>query len=400
MTVTKILIDTLLIDAESIMILAHIFIAEHKALRRINVQLNGSFRCSYDNSILNLSKPENTADYYHGRYCSALIGPNGVGKSSILDVLETLDGNSDSRALTVFFDDVANTYYICTINIPPSEIKEIIADREAVLVENNQQFLSDHAINFVKINSVSSNEETLNFKKYKHSPNIHNLTIHENVKNDTRQRKYFEKLLAYFKDSFNREEFMEEIAFEFIFSSSPVSIVERSMEAVASDKNFMERWITQEYQFALSDREISHGAIFQKLIDINLLSISSALAKASTFETKVLPSILFQFDKTSHLSPNGMSTSNRLRKAISDLEISDWPEFVQGSIPERKSKQLLSMGQINFGNLRQLLEDFFEIFEEIATILIDYCYDGEELDLKSVKTDYYDAVQDLTAAIN
>lgn len=382
------------------MILAHIFIAEHKALRNINVHLNGSFRCSYHNTILNLSKPENTAEYYLGRYCSALIGPNGVGKSSILDILETLNGESDSRAIIIFFDKIENKYYICPINISNFEIKKIVSDKSYELVENNENFLSAHRINFVKINSISSNEDTLNFRRPKHSPNIHNLTIYENVKNNARQRKYFEKLLAYFRDSFNREGFMEEIVFEFIFSSSPASIAKRGLESVASESDFIKKWITHEYQFVVSDREITHGAVFQKLIDINLLSISSALAKASGVEEKILPSILFHFDKTSHLSTNGMSTSNRLREAISNLEVSDWPEFVQGSITEKGSKQLFSRDQINFGNLRILLDSFLEVFEEIATILIDYCYDGENLDLKSVKTDYYEAVQNLTAAIN
>ena len=343
---------------------------------------------------------ENTADYYHGRYCSALIGPNGVGKSSILDILDALDGTSDSQAIILFFDDATNKYYICSINTPSAEITDISSDKDFELVENNQQFLSEHDINFVKINSISSNDETLNFIKLKNSPNIHNLSINENVKTNFRRRRYFEKLLAYFKDSFNREEFMDEIAFEFIFSGSPISIAERSTKALVSDTNFLEQWITHEHQFTLNDTAISHGAVFQKLLDINLLSIASVLAKASTFELEVLPSILYQFNKTSGHSPNGMSTSNRLRKAISDLEISDWPEFVQGSAAEIESAKLLSIDKINFGNLRQLLENIFEIFEEIATILFDCCYDGEMLDLRSVKTEYYDAVQDLTAAVN
>ncbi|MBV4493760.1 ATP-binding protein [Pseudomonas sp. SWRI12] len=382
------------------MILAHIFIAEHKALRRINVPLNGSFRCTFHNSILHLSKPKNTAEYYHDRYCSALIGPNGVGKSSVLDILETLNGTSDSSALIIFFDETEEKYHICPINISPKEIKETTCDKEFVFVTNSAQFLSDHNINFVKINSISSSEDTLNFKKTKHSPNIHNLTIYENVKNNARQRKYFEKLLAYFRDSFNREEFMEEIVFEFVFSSSPITIAKRSIEAIASEKEFIEKWITYEPQFELSDSEISHGAVFQKLIELNFLSISSALAKASNAEEKTLPSILFQFDKTYHVSAIGMSTANRLRKAIKDLEIADWPDFVQNPINQGESEEPFSKDQINFGNLQALLENYLEIFEEIATILFDYCYDGEKLNLKSVKTDYYDAVQDLTGAIN
>lgn len=382
------------------MILIHIFIAEHKALHRLNVPLNGSFRCSYNNDFLHLSKPEDTAKYYHNRYCSALIGPNGVGKSSILDILETLHGDSDSSAIIIFFDNKAQKYHICPINISTSALKEIDCDKEYSLVTNNAKFLSENNINFVKINSASSIGDTLNFKKTKSLPNIHNLTISENIKNNSSQRKYFEKLLEYFRDSFEREEFMEEIAFEFVFSSSPSNIAKRALEAVGSDKKFIEKWFTYEHQYELLDSEISHGLVFQKLIDLNLLSICSALAKASTVEGWALPGLLFELDKTSNESPIGMSTSNRLKKAISDLENSDWPDFVQASITSDKSEETLYKNKINFGKLQILLEKYLDTFDEIATILVDYCYDGERLNLKSVKTDYYDAIQDLTTAIN
>jgi len=382
------------------MILINIFIEEHKALREINVRLNGSFEISYSNKILTLRKTEDTAEYYGGRYCSALIGPNGVGKSSILEILELFKGEHDSRAIIVFYDEETNIYYVCSLNMTSAELKTIDSDSKCIVVQDNRKFLSSNHINLVKINSLAGSEDVLSFKKTSSSHFHHDLTIRENLKNSVQQKKYFEKLLAYFKDSYERDEFMEEIAFEFVFASSPVSIAERCREVLVSNEELITKWTKYTYDFKLRENKISHGTVFQRLLDINLLSIISALAKTSSFEKEILASLLYQFDKTEHLSQRDVSTSNRLRIALNNLPGTDASIFQKTFSENENGKASLSRENINYNALAQALEGLFEIFEEIATILFDHCYDGLELNLRSVKIDYYDVIQNLTAAIN
>ncbi|MFB2850408.1 hypothetical protein ACE1B7_18975, partial [Aeromonas veronii] len=71
--------------------IAHIYIQEHKAIRNLNIPINGRFNCFYQNEHLyiNICKDDLSA-YYDGIPTSVLIGKNGTGKTSILTFLDTL----------------------------------------------------------------------------------------------------------------------------------------------------------------------------------------------------------------------------------------------------------------------------------------------------------------------
>ncbi|MDO8336151.1 MAG: ATP-binding protein, partial [Candidatus Saccharibacteria bacterium] len=97
--------------------LIHVYIAAHKSVRDLNVSLAGSAKCFVENNYLEIRRRRDTSDYYHGYHCSAIIGANGVGKSSVLDFIESCYFLTDSSGLLVFFSEAHESLHVCTINL-------------------------------------------------------------------------------------------------------------------------------------------------------------------------------------------------------------------------------------------------------------------------------------------
>ena len=371
------------------MILVHIFVAEHKALKNLNIPINGSFNCTYSLGCLKLFKKEETTWFYSDHHCTAVIGPNGAGKSSSLEVLELLSGESDSRALVVFFDRVEARYHLCKINMTIDELGWVESDAEIFHVPDNQLFLFDNNLHVVKINTLSGEYGGLNFSKTKTPKFIHDLSIRENVKSTPRKKRYFEKLLSYFNNASDRDEFMERVSFEFTFSSSSLSIVERVVRrdpaTTKHSDELLSKWEHIDYSPVLSELSIGVPSVFQRLLGMNVLSILSALSKVSGAQDDVLSRLLHQYSVVIRDNADSLSVSNCLRRALQQMAYSEWVRF---------SKNGLRVEHMN-----KVLEGYLNIFERIATLIIDHCYDGEYLNLRRVKTDDYATIEELTEVI-
>ena len=378
-----------LLTMDTAMILVHIFVAEHKALKNLNIPINGSFNCTYSRGHASLFKKDDTTWFYRDHHCTALIGPNGAGKSSTLEVLELLSGESDSRALVVFFDSAKTCYHLCMINIDVTELTWVESDARFFLVSDNQEFLTEHAIHFVKINSLSGDEGGLNFSKAKKFKHIHDLSIRENVKSTARKKRYFEKLLRYFNNASDRDEFLESVNFEFTFTSSSMSIIERVIRRPSTNAKYsnelLSQWEHVNYSPELSEEEVSYGSVYQRLLGMNILSIISALSKVSGLQEDSLSRLLHQYSVVVRDFPDTLVVSDCLRRALLQLEESEWVRF--------------SQYRIGVEHMKNVLEGYFKVFERLASLIIDHCYDGEYLNLGRVKTDDYATIEALTEVI-
>lgn len=95
--------------------LVHIYIGEHKGVRDLNVSLGGETVFHVDGQTLSVEHRVDTSRYYNGYHCSAIIGANGVGKSTILDFLESVYFPIDSSGVLIFLDENSRIH-VCQVN--------------------------------------------------------------------------------------------------------------------------------------------------------------------------------------------------------------------------------------------------------------------------------------------
>ncbi|OOH80544.1 hypothetical protein BOW65_11745 [Pseudomonas koreensis] len=229
---------------------------------------------------------------------------------------------------------------------------------------------------------------------------VKELTVRENVKSIKRRKQYFEKLLNYFTDGHDRDDFMEEVAFAFAFSSSPISILQVVINRkLLSDTNSVEKvgeWYRQRRTQLEFGCEVSSSLIFQSLLALNTLSILSALAADSSIEkSMILPFLLSVFADIDLQNKEGMANHNRLRHMLQRIRGAD---SICSFLSEESN---LSNAEILKALMRMedSLEIYLGIFDKIAESVYDNCFDGESLDLSRVTTTDYFTIDKLTGLI-
>ncbi|MBD9412128.1 AAA family ATPase [Stutzerimonas stutzeri] len=192
--------------------LIHVYIAAHKSVRDLNVSLAGTAKCFVEDNYLEIRRRRDTSDYYHGYHCSAIIGANGVGKSSVLDFIESCYFLTDSSGLLVFFDEVDENLHVCTINL------ELLGCSENVILRNDyESFAYDNHIELVKINNVSDAQSRLGYDKKIRHPLIQNRSLEHYTRQKPGRKKYFDNLLRYFKWRAEPDSLIDDVGFEFNF---------------------------------------------------------------------------------------------------------------------------------------------------------------------------------------
>lgn len=192
--------------------LIHVYIAAHRSVRELNVSLAGTAKCFVENNYLKIVRRRDTSDYYHGYHCSAIIGANGVGKSSVLDFIESSYFLTDSSGLLVFCSEEDESLHVCTINL------ELRGCTENVNISiDYESFAYEHHIELVKINNVSDAQSRLGYEKKLSHPLIQNRSLEHYTRLKIGRKKYFDNLLRYFKWRAEPDSLIEDVGFEFNF---------------------------------------------------------------------------------------------------------------------------------------------------------------------------------------
>lgn len=268
--------------------LAFLYIENHKALENIDIRINSSHNCNYFKGKLTLQSSPSELDYYQGLDCSAIIGKNGVGKSTILDFIEVAYQGTESSGIIVWFDDANEKYHICTINIHLDE-NLIVSNKDFVLEENLSKLVKRYKIRLIKANNLTG-VETNDFSARRESnPFIYDMSLSQYVKGSKKvitQRT--NRLIEYFKlsTSFNKSK-STKVKFTFQFNASSTSY----LKSLLNNKDFISKNITSNTDLQLLkhqlDNNLSHihlseyQTVGYQLLRANLLSICNYLSKLS-----------------------------------------------------------------------------------------------------------------------
>ncbi|WP_318472130.1 AAA family ATPase [Photobacterium leiognathi] len=275
--------------------LSYIYIKNHKGLENINIPINSYHECSYSAEKLKLKFTPSELDYYQGLHCSAIIGKNGVGKSTILDFLEVSYRGTDSSGIIVWFDKKTDKYYICPINLYINE-KEVVTKKEFIIEKNISMFIKRNKIKLIKANNLTGVESNDFTTTRKSNLFVYDMSLAQYVNGSKKvvaQRT--NRLISYFNNSlsFNTSE-QPKVNFNFQFSSSSTAY----LKSLLSDKDFVEKNVNIENdlynieQIYLRNNHVNSidlsicESIDSQLFRANLLSICNYLSKLTIIRKK------------------------------------------------------------------------------------------------------------------
>lgn len=393
--------------------LVHIYIEEHKAIRHLNIPINGGFECSYKDGHLMLKKRnDRLSAYYSNVEISAIIGKNGTGKSTILNFLETLVLASDSCGLAIFYCNEKNFFYICNINncnlidvkilSEPSEDK---ARYECVL--NYKEFIEINKIRFVNINNLSPEQLGLTLTKSKSHSSILNLTLKNNTRSQAQKRHYFSKLLSYFKSYYVSESFQEDIYFELAIYSSPLRIMYRAIESrINLNENNDLRQELREWSQGIHDIKLfNNGVLSNNLVGMNVLSILSRLSKLTSknpnHQNEVLLYLVHTFAKLNLHHDENMSYCNCLRETVRSLEFKEnWPTL-NSEYSDLTSNDIEGLyNDINVNELKEVLESIVEQLFLLSKLIEEHNLEYAQVNSNVCKLEEYYLINKISELVN
>ncbi|WP_373948350.1 AAA family ATPase [Vibrio pomeroyi] len=266
--------------------LAFLHIQNHRALENIDIPINGSHKCNYSSDQLNLQFCSNELDYYQGLECSAIIGKNGVGKSTILDFLEVAYEGTDSSGVIVWFESTTETYHIFPINLYINE-SSISSNKNYTIEKDLSKFVKRHKIKFIKANNLTGVETNEFSIKRRSNSFIYDMSLSQYVKGSKKviaQRT--NRLIQYFNTStsFNNLD-QPKVKFTFQFSASSTAY----LKSLLNDEEFVSKHIQSKQHLdilshhletrfcSINLEEIQN--IGSQLMRANILSICNYLSK-------------------------------------------------------------------------------------------------------------------------
>ena len=210
--------------------LIHVFIESHKSIRSLNVSLGGPFNLHFTLESVVIERRADTTAYYRGYHCSAIIGANGVGKSSILGFIESALFITDSVGTLVFLNEPDQSLHACCINM------ELVSTENIEITQHDglENFALTHNIKIIKINNVTEAQNRLGYEKQSHHPLLQNRSLDHYSRLKSRRKRYFDNLLRYFRWSSNSENLIEDVGFEFNFHDSTEKLKRYSISASLS----------------------------------------------------------------------------------------------------------------------------------------------------------------------
>lgn len=363
------------------MLLVHIYIREHRFFNNVNIPLNGSFACHVDDGVITLNKKDDTSQFYHNHYCSALVGPNGTGKSTVLDFIELLVIPDAASGLAIFYDEPSDCFHLCLKNLPDYHHAIVVPAVNYRINKDPGRFIRENNIHFVKINNISADLDVLSLTSRRTHKNIYNCS-RQGVSNSISQKSdYFSRIFAYFKSPDGMARYIESVYYEIVFKSSPRYLVDNILSSPMPEEcsAILTSWKNNHTPVVLRSEVIEQGksAVFQRLLEMNLISILSALCNIDGGKDTVLPLLLYRYIMLDNVSPGTANTKLKLEIVISPDDRFQISPVLRSSLNivkmiEGHDSMTMMQTFLTSDDVKAKFQEIVDAFEQIAQNIEDF----------------------------
>ena len=125
--------------------LIYTYIHNYKGLNKLSIPTSSKFIFSHKYNVLKISKKDLSRDYYSNIPCTLILGKNGVGKSSILDFINSFIYDFEGSGYCIWNEN--DKLIIITSNCKPPIIS---SKMKTELVDNNDYFFRRKKINLIR----------------------------------------------------------------------------------------------------------------------------------------------------------------------------------------------------------------------------------------------------------
>lgn len=129
--------------------LIYTYIHNYKGLLELSLPTSSKFQFNKSNEILEINRMDMSKDYYADIPCTLILGKNGVGKTSILDFINSFVYDFEGSGYCIWHEN--NQFIIITSNFPPPKIK---TEMSVEYYENTENFFRMHRLSLIKINNT------------------------------------------------------------------------------------------------------------------------------------------------------------------------------------------------------------------------------------------------------
>lgn len=174
--------------------LIYTYIQNYKGLYNLSLPTSSKYKFTYDTGHLKITKQDLSQDYYSGIPCTLILGKNGVGKTSILDFINSFIYDFEGAGYCVWNED-GKLIITASNSLMPS----IISNMQTEYIENNEHFFRKKKINLVKINNTIDLKSMLVGRKKKKNTSISkDLSLSYFLQgNKTRTKKLLKQLISF-----------------------------------------------------------------------------------------------------------------------------------------------------------------------------------------------------------
>jgi hypothetical protein len=151
--------------------LAYIYIENFKVLKNIGLSIDSQQNICFENEILKIL-PHQDSDkfYYEGLSISAIIGENGVGKTTILDFIEESFGYTNSSGFIVWFDNVIG-YTVVRKNMIFEKVDNL-SNYDISFNDNVASEFRKLKFEILKVDNIASSDSFLSHKRTRNKSSL------------------------------------------------------------------------------------------------------------------------------------------------------------------------------------------------------------------------------------
>lgn len=176
--------------------LIYTYIHNYKGLNKLSLPTSSKFTFRNNGGPLKIAKKNSSRNYYSNTPCTLILGKNGVGKSSILDFINSFIYDFEGSGYCIWHENEKLT--IITSNCEPPVI---LSEMQIELIDNNEHFFRKNKINLIKINNtIDLKSMLIGQKKRKNNVISKDLSLSYFLQGSTARNKKLLKQLISFSD--------------------------------------------------------------------------------------------------------------------------------------------------------------------------------------------------------